>query len=268
MTSSLKFPAKKCVVLFDSRRPSFLKLLARRGTMEAKSQYASGTKRRFKSQGRKMVKVRRSAASSSSMPLGRSKEIKSVDIEQSLTFPLNTAVQGIALNDTSAGADYFNRIGRKVTGVSLRVRGRIDSPNVVAANIDIEYLRFMIVHDKQPVAGVVASWADVVLAQSAAGGTASGALSGLNMNHRDRFKILREYTLNVPQISAVNTANGPWFPTSSETLVDMFVKVPFETIYGGSATSNITSGQIFIIGQSISGLGYFLTFSCRYRFAE
>lgn len=236
--------------------------------MESKSQYG-GQKRRPKSQGRKVVKIRRSNASSS-MYNKRTGEVKSIDAATaSLTFPNNSAVSAIVLNDSAAGTDYFNRIGRKESGISLRVRGECEPPAAGAVLIQDDFLRCIVFLDKQH-NGVAATWADLCLAQNG-GGSASDVMAGLNMNNRDRFKVLREFTLKTPLLATAGGGGqslGPSYPISKELIFDEFIKGPFETMHSSAALGAITTGALCMIGQSTGGTGWTMTFSARYRFVE
>lgn len=231
--------------------------------MEAKSQYG-GSKRRYKKQGGSAAKRTKSPARSS--VLMRSKEIKSVDPSVSaLTFPVNSALAASILNDTTTGVDYFNRVGRKVTGVSLRVRGHFLPP--VGSYIN-DHLRWIIFYDKQP-NNAIATWADIVKSQSSVG-SSNLVVDGLNMDNRDRFKILREGMFSAPTWNNV-TANalGPAYPTSEEMCIDKFISLKgLETMYSSAGLATVQSGAIGIIGQANNGVGWRLNYSARYRFIE
>lgn len=228
-------------------------------------------KRKSSADGRKGKRFRKAGVPAVVGVRSAGPEIKSLDVAQgatSITFPVNSAIAGTVLNDMATGDDIFTRTARTVNGKSIRIRGFFVPPAVVAGSVGDDYLRLVLVYDRQP-NGAAATWATIFVDQSAAA-TASLVTAGVNMNFKDRFKILRDYTLRVPSIVATDTGrNNPGTPISSELCIDWYVPLKdLLTQYGTAAAGTINTGTILLIGQSAAGNGWEFDFSSRYRFAD
>lgn len=205
-------------------------------------------------------------------------ERKSVDVNGSVAFPVNTAVTVTLLNGLATGTDYYNRTGRKVVGKSLRLRGDI-KPTATTTNIyPGGFLRMAVVLDRQPDAnpGSV-TWADVFQNQDNAGTTSNQVTAGVNLNNRDRFKILRDKTFQVPTFyyqSVTPNANifsgYPSLADGEQLCVDWFIPLQdLVTQYSGTGAMNITTGSLFIVSQSDQNTGVWtFNFSSRYRYTD
>lgn len=200
-------------------------------------------------------------------------EVKSCDISSAnLLFSSGSGAAATLLNDTVVGADYFNRIGRKCQGKSLRLKGFIINP--LAGVLTEDYIRFAIVYDKAANSGL-ATWADVFSDQSLFAASTSTALSGVNMNNRDRFVILREWSKATPACNAIGAAApGPAFntyvqPTSEEFCINMFIPLKgMETSHSGSGNGTIQTGALLLLQQSVNNQNWRSNLQFRYRFTD
>lgn len=202
-------------------------------------------------------------------------EVKSVDTAlPTLVFTSNNATAATLLNDAVVGSDFFNRIGRKTIGRSLRIRGSVSNPYAGAIWNPADTLRFAVVYDKAANSGAP-TWGNIFSGTDNAGTITSSVYSPININNRDRFIILREWELQVPSFYGTgggalgSPAMAGSFPTGQELFVDMFVNLKkMETAFSGNGLGAIQSGAIFITLQSLQNLAWVLNGSVRYRFAD
>lgn len=142
-------------------------------------------------------------------------EMKSVDYGPISAFlgtfnaapasPYVANVSGIPLN----GAAFYNRIGTRTRAVSLELRGCIEPSNVNETVVNAGFARVAIVYDRQP-NGSFPKYDDIFTDYDSAGSTASGAFSGVNMNNRDRFLVLRDRKLLLPALAATTGGGTPF----------------------------------------------------------
>jgi len=143
-------------------------------------------------------------------------EIKSLDVINSTTtttnsaaaWPLNATAKVNCINLITIGSSQWNRIGRKVSLKSFRIRGFLNPTgnNSAGSSGGPIYSRMILLYDKQP-NGALPVLADILLDQVSLAADSSSTLvtSGINMNNRDRFEILMDQQFVVPPC---NTSTG------------------------------------------------------------
>jgi hypothetical protein len=195
-------------------------------------------------------------------------ELKAFD---TATIGSNFAVSGsfTALNLMVTGNDFFNRVGRKVYMKKLHIQGIIEN---IATTVQ-DYGRMIILWDTQSNAGVPAL-TDIFQDANAAAGTSG--FSYLNLNNRERFKILRNQKFYLPAVT--NTAgvltNGPALSDNENTkvMIDFTVDLKdMETIYNGisgGTIADITSGSLILLTTSAFASGYDFVGKARLRFYD
>lgn len=180
------------------------------------------------------------------------KEKKVRDIN-SAEYPINTTGSFTLLNGLVPGTDFNNRIGRKIFMNSLYIRGFCRHNNDFVANSASsgDLWRMIVFMDMQP-NGAAPTVTDLLV-------TATSS-SHLNMNNRDRFKVLidKQY------------APGPWTALVGPPVnisgdrtafpVKKYKKINAETIYNAGAAGtigDIISGALYMfwIGQYAAGSG-------------
>lgn len=175
-------------------------------------------------------------------------EVKSVDAAIASTFTVAGAITN--LYDTAAGTDFYQRVGRKVNLKSLRIRGVLIANNGAGAIVG-DILRVVVFSDNQFIAGAAPVGADVLQDVSSAGATATSPLTGLNLNNRDRFKVLRDETFQMPaknQAGLAITEGIEGGNTCEIKNFNMFIKLKgFEVSHSGAAAGTISKGGIFIL---------------------
>jgi hypothetical protein len=187
----------------------------------------------------------------------KGEEIKSVDISPSAKIVSTTALFSL-LNGTQEGSSFYNRVGRRVTMKSLLIQGYF-YPNGNATANATAYCRIMVVYDRQP-NGAFPTLADVLTSYTDAGATSSTAQDQLNMNNRDRFRVLRDARVILPPLGAAGVSGVPLNETfemngteQDRTLnVKWFIKLrDLETHYKASSNpavvGDIATGAVFFM---------------------
>lgn len=178
-------------------------------------------------------------------------ELKAFDVASG-ALDFTTAGGLVALNVPVNGPELYQRIGRKIYMKSLHIRAVVT--NVATSLQDVG--RMIIVYDSQS-NGSTFALSDLLKDSTAA--AASTGNSEINLNNRERFKIIRDYQVLLPAVT--NTAGvlsnfTILDPIKNSFDIDMFIPLKgLETIYnatnGGSA-SDITSGALYIFNVSQS----------------
>lgn len=161
------------------------------------------------------------------------------------------------LNAVATGTDFTNRIGRKVCWKSVLIQGHTSPTANIAAGC---YGRIMIIYDSQP-NGALPSATDVLLSNA--------PNSPMNLNNRDRFKILWDKRVTA---GAYNVTASTAVADRTVTEVRKYKKINLETIFDGTtaAIADIQSGSIFMLttGSATAGNGLTLNCTVRMRFND
>jgi len=228
--------------------------------------------------GRPMKRTRRTYHSLGTLPAtrgfrpmygvakGPKAEKKVIDTTTAVSVDTTGAIT--LLNGTQLGNDYSNRIGRKITIKSIYYRGTVcitatNSAPPVDGDSSFQHWRMIIFYDKQP-NGATPAVTDVLVTAT--------PTSHLNLNNRDRFKVLIDKSFVVDPYKMVDAANeSTWNRTAVN--IKKYKKCHITTIYnaGNAGTiADISTNAIFLlwVGNRAAtatddGLA---AFSCRLRF--
>lgn len=207
----------------------------------------------------------------------RQHEIKFVD--NALTGTLfrtdSTPPVGVYLGGPVQGAAPYQRIGQRIANKSIRIRGIVQP---VASSTATTMGRIVVVYDEQA-NGAVPAWSDVVLAYTAAGASSSSTYDGINMNNRERFKVLvdEQFWLPATTITAgVVTAGQQFDATGNKKAApwnfDRFVPLKdlvthFKASAGG--IGDVATGAIIMyVVTSGSDSSYQFDWSSRLRYDD
>lgn len=176
------------------------------------------------------------------------------------TYNINTTGSVTLLANPAVGANFNDRIGRKITLRSLFLRGKLyiqNSAGTPPANqfSPSQLARCIIVYDCQP-NGVALTLAELLVT--------ADSTAQLNLDNRDRFKILwdKVWTLGPLQtdassfIQAVDRANYP---------IKKYKKLNLDMIFNGGSTgtvADITTGALYMVWIGDLGVG---TTDCVFR---
>lgn len=189
-------------------------------------------------------------------------------------FALNTTGSIYALNLVTVGSSMFNRVGRRIQMQSVRLRYQIEPiPQIRTSNLDIG--KIAIVYDKQT-NGAYPTLADVYQDTEQSGANTATALSGLNMNNRDRFITIME---DNPTICACTNNTGvisnPFPQDITPVYVDAYRKLNLTTHYRADSNpavvGDISNGGLYLITYAnlASGLENFrVNWNCRLKYID
>ena len=203
-------------------------------------------------------------------PIGSSKELKVFDMGDQLGVTGNLLVEDITFNGfvtpifiPKLGSDFNNRIGRKCVLKSVYLKWRC-FPNYIeepqAAIYDAPFkipqsmVRILLVWDTNP-NGVVPTIEDILQKTST---NVPDPFSFINMNNRDRFRILldkvHQFTAIIKSDDKVATsigANQTWNGKK-------FKKLNLETIFNSTSAGtigDISSGALYLCGLGTENNG-------------
>lgn len=146
------------------------------------------------------------------------------------------------LNGIDAGTQAYQRVGRKVRYLSLRVKGVANLEGVTRANV----LRMIVVWDKQP-NGALPTYSQIFGNTDAVGITTQTLNSQILYDQMDRFKILRDKTMpmNIASNATATELYAYWVEW------DEYINLKgLESVYndGNAGTiADINSGAIYLI---------------------
>lgn len=199
-------------------------------------------------------------------------EVKAVDIADA-PLSLNSTGAVAPLNLVRAGASYFNRVGRKINMKSIRVTFYTVP---IRAQTNVDYARVILFYDKQT-NGALPLIGDLLQTTDQAGTNSLTNQSGINLNNRERFVILRDERIYLPSVTggAAPFTVGDFYPQNCDVgKYDWFVKLKgLETQYRAdsapSVIGDISTGGLFLatLGDfAAGGEGWQLQVESRLRF--
>lgn len=182
-------------------------------------------------------------------------EMKSCDVV-SASVAVSTTAQFILLNGVQEGSSFYNRIGRRISMRSLHLKFTL-APSGNGAGVG-ETLRFMVIYDRQP-NGAAPAISDLLLDYDNTGATGTTVKSGMNMNNSDRFVMLRDKILQIPNNGAAVALSA-----GQEAIMDQFEEKGdfnwFVKLRGSEVHYKATSNPA-VIGDIATGALYFVTYS-------
>lgn len=221
-------------------------------------------------------RIARNPAALRGLPPSGDNEIYSVDIPAApVTHQISTTGRFTLLNGIQTGNGFFNRRGRKVTMKSLHLTGQLhySGQDGVGTN---EYLRIMVIYDREA-QGAFPTSAQILANTDNTGTNVTNSLSNRNMTEAERFIVLRDIRIAIPQDA--NVATTSLFANiidynNMRINVDEFIDLKsLETVYSAStnpaAIGDITAGSLFLytLGNTADAdAPYSFSFNARLRF--
>lgn len=206
----------------------------------------------------------------------RGAEVKALDVPSANYNVTSTAVI-TPLNLVQTGSTFCNRIGRRIEMKSIRVNGQLD---FITTNTQTtySYARIMIVYDRQT-NGAIPSIADILQSTNQSTTNSTNSLSGLNLNNRDRFVVVRDQRITLPPVTfatGVATFQSQTDAVEPTFNIDMYSKLKglltqYKADSNPAVIGDISSGGLYLVtfGQLALGLtGYQATLECRLRFLD
>lgn len=186
-------------------------------------------------------------------------------------YQVNTTGTFQLLACPQTGSDFNQRIGRKIILKSVFIRGyvatepgRSASPPLVSQGAQMG--RVIVFMDAQP-NGAAPAVTDLLVEANPS--------SQLNLNYRDRFKVLvdKEFVFD-PYILSVTASQAVCNTSKQIVPFKKYKKINMETIFGATSTGSvgdITTGALYMfwIGTSIaSATDINASVSCRVRYTD
>lgn len=177
--------------------------------------------------------------------VGEKKTIDVIGALQGVNF--NQAGVITLLNGVAQGTDYNARIGRKIVMASIYIRGSIYIEATWNKNVNSiipsQTARLILIYDMQT-NGTAPVLTDIL---NTAGTEIESAQ--LNLNNRDRFKILKDkcFAFDACQTDANGGILGGGMHT--DYCFKIYKKLKMETIFGGTdaSTGSIVSGALWLL---------------------
>lgn len=185
-------------------------------------------------------------------------ELKGVDTQLTGTIPASTNTNALItiVNGVQAGSGSWNRIGRRITMKSLRIKGALQTiyiPDAVTGAFAVPVIRMVVVYDRQVSSGTLPNF-DVIFGRTDQAGTeGSTVFDSLKYDNMERFAILldRQYS----QEPGIISANGSTQSMTHHWSVDEYIKLKgLETTFASTAnpitSADISTGGLYVIFRS------------------
>jgi len=152
---------------------------------------------------------------------------------------VNTGVITL-INGVAQGDDFNQREGRQITVKSVQVRGFFD--RIALTDQQAAHCRLLVLMDQQA-NGAAPTMADILE-------QATEPLSFMNLNNRERFKVLAD----VQTILGLQDATNGWSTTTQgdNAYFDIWKPVSFNTTFGGTGATaaSIQKNAIYVVVMS------------------
>lgn len=178
-------------------------------------------------------------------------ELKAYDIQENFSDFVNTGTFEI-LNVPKKGDDRYERNGRNIRMKSLHIRGKIAPEDALASDITAEFLRYLVIYDKQS-NGAPPAMGDVL--RDSTSSAQSNVFSDINLDNRDRFEILRDVSFPTSYFALGTQEIIPLDPTKQCFNVDIFIPLKGKEVMFNSNNSetsaDIQTGALFIMCMNL-----------------
>lgn len=191
---------------------------------------------------------------------GRPKHIaekKVIDVDPG---NLNVTTTGTVtlINGVATGTDFTDRVGRKIIMRSVYVRGIIFPDDFSTLN---SLARIMLVYDMQA-NGAAPAITDILKSAT--------SVSQLNLNNRDRFRVLMDKQWVLGAIDNTATQSVAGSPTVHA--LKKFTRLNHEVLFNGTGATvaSIATGALYLVtvGTQAAGAAATTTISTRVRFED
>lgn len=227
------------------------------------SAWSQPIKKRFKALRKPMKKIGRSR------PYGP--ELKALDVKtETMGINGNSAAAGFLLcNAIQEGSGFFNRIGRKINLKSLMVTADIEQSFANTSAVDPQFARMIVLYDAQP-NGVAPVLSDVLQDVTQSGAASINVYSSINLNNRDRFRILLDKKFKLPGVGIAGAPFGgaglqqalAYEMNNGKLCISKYLKLKgIETQYKSTSSpasiADISTGALWVmvVGQDPSAIG-------------
>ena len=187
----------------------------------------------------------------------------------------NTNGSAVVLNLIQTGTGSWNRIGRKTSLKSLRLKGYTECFIYQGPGNDFNgnMLRISVVWDKQPSGGTIPTFDDIYSETNQSGAETTTVWSQPAFDTLGRFRVIKDMTIpfeaeNTPAVGQLTRVVVP---------IDEYIRLPdLESNYSGQSTpmtiADINSGALYLYGRALQNttdvtqVNLFLR--CRIRYTD
>jgi len=201
-------------------------------------------------------------------------EVKAVDIPGGAGDLMSTTEIITVLNLVQVGSSFYNRVGRRIEMKSLTLRGVFTPLTQTGSGFG----RVLVIYDAQT-NGAFPALADILQTTSQTGANTNSVFSGLNLNYRARFRILRDLYIALPaQTVAGGQITNPGYTddTSDFPRLNMFIPLKgLETQYRADSNpaviGDVATGGLFLVtfgNITAANSGWTLLWQARLRYND
>lgn len=197
------------------------------------------------------------------------KELKAYDTLVNQAFNTTGGPPPItSLNNLVVGPEIYQRVGRKIYMKSLHFRGVI-YPTVTSIQ---DFARIIILYDSNP-NGSFPAYTGILKDSTVGAGT--NYFSHLNLDNRERFKVLKDYQVMLPSVTVAAgalTNESLMDPIKNTLNVEWFIPLHgLEAVYNnvnGGTIADCQTGSIILMTISSNAGSYSLNGQFRLRYYD
>lgn len=193
-----------------------------------------------------------------SKPITEAKQIDLPAADYLITADSGTNTNIYLINTMQLGNAFYQRIGNRVNLRNMNIVGRINFRGAAVSGND--QIRWAIVWDRAPSKTgadyVLPLYSDIFQDVDSVGTATSTVYSGVNINNKNRFKILRNKCFMAPAtaLTLLTTPDQIFDFEENCVNIDEFVDLKqLQTVYRSTANpitiTNITSGALYLVTQ-------------------
>jgi len=234
-------------------------MLQQTATMKRKGVSAYGTFKRAKKSymTQRATASRRTtqrATSAASTALRRLVEVKGLDTGVAGAIPGNdnTNAGGYVLNLAQQGTGSWNRVGRKINMKSIRLMLTFENQvTVLAGNAVGNWVRYIVVYDRQPNSGAIPRFDDIFGVTDQTGAESTLPAYPLRYDAMDRFKVIRDATVEMQTPTLIVGAAATSNTLTQYKKIDDYIPLrDLETVYSGQSnpltSADISTGTLLL----------------------
>lgn len=188
-------------------------------------------------------------------------ELKGCDayLEDTVINTTNSNMSAIVVNLIQPGTGSWNRVGRKITMQSLRIKGiaeYIFKPTTTLGNLEGSVMRMVVVYDRQVSGGAIPTFDTIFGTTDQAGTESTLPYDPLKYDNMGRFTVLRDVLIEANP-ETYSSAGGTQDKVTCRYPIDEYVKLGgLETIYSGQSSpctiADISTGALYVYFRALN----------------
>lgn len=176
----------------------------------------------------------------------------------SLLATTNTNASSFTLNLIQQGTGFFNRVGRKISMKSIRLKYHLVCRHFqTTQDVVSSVCRAVVIYDQQP-SGTLPTY-DTIFAQTDQAGTDTGTiLDNVRFDNTSRFKVLSDKVFVSNAMTMVGTTDADYQDINH--FCDEYVKLKgLETVFSGTSSpatiADISTGALYVYFRATQNAG-------------